>query len=118
MADIRKQTEELQLMMEKMEEQDNTLTQAYREELDQWMEVGTFNIKLHTYYIFAQFLLMAGLVFVECSERGKKHTYRSDVGMGSVYEEAFGNRGQKISTLVCTTFAFYLFSDHVAFICF
>lgn len=37
-ADIKKQTVELQLMMEKMEEQDNTLTQAYREELDQWME--------------------------------------------------------------------------------
>ncbi|XP_055005756.1 dynein regulatory complex protein 1-like [Boleophthalmus pectinirostris] len=37
-ADLRKQTEELQLMLERMEEQDRTLTEAYREKLEQWKE--------------------------------------------------------------------------------
>uniref|UniRef100_A0AAV2KF69 Dynein regulatory complex protein 1 n=1 Tax=Knipowitschia caucasica TaxID=637954 RepID=A0AAV2KF69_KNICA len=37
-ADLKKQTEELQLMLERMEQQDKTLTKAYREELDQWKD--------------------------------------------------------------------------------
>ncbi|XP_072306407.1 dynein regulatory complex protein 1-like [Eucyclogobius newberryi] len=37
-ADLKKQTEELELMLERMEEQDKVLTKAYREELEQWKE--------------------------------------------------------------------------------
>ncbi|XP_072304504.1 dynein regulatory complex protein 1-like [Eucyclogobius newberryi] len=37
-ADLKTQTEELKLMMEKMEEQDKILTKTYREELEQWKE--------------------------------------------------------------------------------
>lgn len=39
MKDLRKQVEELDLMMERMEDQVKTLTKAYREELAQ-LEVG------------------------------------------------------------------------------
>lgn len=39
MKDLRKQAEELDLMMERMEEQIKTLTKAYREEVAQ-IEVG------------------------------------------------------------------------------
>uniref|UniRef100_A0A3B4B4D2 Dynein regulatory complex protein 1 n=1 Tax=Periophthalmus magnuspinnatus TaxID=409849 RepID=A0A3B4B4D2_9GOBI len=43
-ADLKKQTEELQLMLERMEEQDKTLTKAYREELEQWKKVRALTL--------------------------------------------------------------------------